>query len=69
MSDKARYEEYLEAELEAAAVYRVLADAEEDEGRRDIFEELRASEMKHAGRWAEKLGMSAAEVEPQRVCR
>ena len=65
MRDKARYQEYLEAELEAAAVYRVLADAEEDEGRREIFEELRASEMKHAGRWAEKLGMSAAEVEPR----
>ena len=65
MNDRARYEEYLEAELEAAAVYRVLADAEEDEGRRQIFEELRASEIKHAGRWAEKLGMSAAEVEPR----
>ena len=65
MNDRARYEEYLEAELEAAAVYRVLAESEEDADRRQIFEELRASEIKHAGRWAEKLGLSAAEVEPR----
>ena len=63
--DRARYEEYLKAELEAAAVYRVLAGVEEDAGRREVFETLQDSELVHAGRWAEKLGLDATEVEPR----
>lgn len=63
-ADVTRYEEYLKSELEAAAVYQVLANAEEDTVRRDVFEKLMNSELVHAGRWAEKLGQDASAVQP-----
>ena len=62
--DADRYKEYLEAELEAAAMYRAMAAAEKDATRAGIFERLVEAEMRHAARWAEKLGIDASTVEP-----
>jgi len=59
----ARYKGYLESELEAAAMYTALAEVEDDPARAEIFRKLVDAEMKHAGRWAEKLGMDLAHLE------
>jgi len=61
-SSDARYKEYLEAELEAAAMYTALAEVEDDPARAEIFRKLVDAELKHAGRWAEKLGMDPANL-------
>jgi len=58
----ARYRKYLESELEAAALYTALADVEDDPARAEIFLKLVDAELKHAGRWAEKLGMDPAQL-------
>lgn len=59
-SDDARYRGYLKAELEAAAVYTALSEIEDDPGRAEIFRKLVDAELRHASRWAEKLGMDPA---------
>jgi VIT1/CCC1 family predicted Fe2+/Mn2+ transporter len=59
-----QYREYLKSELEAAAVYSALADTEKDPGREEVFRKLVDAEMRHAARWAEKLGMDPAGLEP-----
>lgn len=63
-SDQLRYQNYLESELEAAGMYKILLDAEPDLVRRGIFKRLFESEMKHANRWAEKLGLDNSDVRP-----
>ena len=59
-ADDARYKQYLGAELEAAAMYTALAEIEDDPARAEIFRRLVDAELRHAGRWAEKLGMDPA---------
>lgn len=61
---KKQYESYLDAELEAAAMYEVLAEIEDNPERATIFRELVAAEMRHAARWAEKLGIEPSTLEP-----
>ena len=61
---QARYKKYLEAELEAAATYTSMAEIERDPSRTEIFEDLVKAEMRHASRWAEKLGMDVSKLEP-----
>ena len=66
--DRARekqYREYLKSELGAAAIYSALAEAERDAARADVFERLVQAEMRHAARWAEKLGIDADSLEPK----
>ncbi len=58
-----RYRMYLESELEAAAMYKSLAEAEKDSERVEIFEGLVEIEMRHAARWAEKLGIDSSSLE------
>lgn len=65
-SRTARYREYLKAELEAAALYRSMAEVEPDPRRAQVFERLVQAEMRHASRWAEKLGMDTATLQPAR---
>ena len=60
---KARYRTYLRLELEAAATYRAMADADSDTDRAQVFHRLVEAEMRHASRWAEKLGMDASTLE------
>ena len=62
-----RYRDYLEAELEAAALYERLAEVEPDRDRAVVFRGLVAAELRHAARWGEKLGMDSAKLEPIRV--
>ena len=60
----ATYKEYLKGELEAAAVYEAMAEAEADSERAKVFQQLAQAEMRHASRWAEKLGMDPATLVP-----
>ena len=67
--DRARnrqYREYLKGELEAAAIYSMLADAEEDAERASVFRGLMQAEMRHAARWAEKAGIDPSSLEPRK---
>ena len=63
-SRQATYRRYLKAELEAAAMYRLMAAVEQDGDRSKIFEELFDAEMRHASRWAEKLDIDPSNLEP-----
>ena len=45
-------------------MYAALADVENDSGRADIFRKLEDAELRHAGRWAEKLGLDPSHLEP-----
>ena len=62
---KKQYREYLKSELEAAAMYTALAEAESDISRAKVFQDLVDAEMRHASRWAEKLGMDPLALEPR----
>ncbi len=62
--DEKKYREYLKAELEAAAMYRALAEAEHDPSRAETFRSLMDAELRHASRWAEKLGLDPDAVRP-----
>ena len=63
---KATYRKYLKGELEAAAVYEAMADTEDNSERADVFRQLAQAEMRHASRWAEKLGMDPDTLVPSR---
>jgi len=58
-----RYQANLDDEIDGIAIYRLVAEAEKDQERRRIFEELSAVEERHAGVWREKL--REAGVEPR----
>jgi VIT1/CCC1 family predicted Fe2+/Mn2+ transporter len=60
-ADLARWRANLRDELEGAALYRALAEAERDPVRKDLFLQLSRAEAEHAGTWREKL---AAAGEP-----
>jgi VIT1/CCC1 family predicted Fe2+/Mn2+ transporter len=62
--DERRYKEYLKSELEAAATYQALANAESDADRASAFRSLMEGELRHAARWADKLGLDADVVKP-----
>lgn len=63
-SDMKRYKEYLNAELEAAAMYQILANNDHSPERAEIFSQLMESEMRHANLWADRLGISANSIKP-----
>ena len=62
--DNDKYRAYLKAELEAAAMYRTLAEVDKGTFREEIFLELVEAELRHASRWAEKLGLDLSQIEP-----
>ena len=62
-----RYKRYLEAELEAVALYSGLAKAEKDPQRAQVFQRLADMEEGHADRWAQKLGMTSSDLETYRA--
>ena len=45
-------------------MYMAMARAEKDSNRATVFQKLAESEMRHASRWAEKLGMDVTKLEP-----
>ncbi|HLF08117.1 MAG TPA: VIT1/CCC1 family protein [Dehalococcoidia bacterium] len=51
----ARFKQYLLAEWEAAALYRALADAEQNDERAAVLRELASMEDRHAAHWRAKL--------------
>ena len=61
-SDANRYKEYLRSEIEAASMYKILAQFETDPEKSEIFEQLSQSEIKHAQHWSEKLGNPTTDV-------
>lgn len=65
VSRESWYKEYLKAELKTAGMYRAMAEVEKDPGRSEIFQRLVTAGMGHASRWAERLGINPAELEPQ----
>ena len=50
-----RYKDNLRDELEGAALYQALAEAEADPVRKDLFLQLSRAEAEHAGTWRAKL--------------
>ena len=64
---KKRYKQYLKSELEAAAIYRAMAKVEKDSSRVEVFERLMQAEMRHAFRWADKLGIDRSHLEPAQI--
>lgn len=67
--EKARYREYLASELEGAGLFNILADLEPDPERGKLFRDLAQSELRHASRWAEKLGISLESIKPRYTLR
>ena len=45
-------------------MYRAMAEVESDAGRAEVFTKLVEAEMRHASRWAEKLGMDPTQLQP-----
>ncbi len=62
-ADLRRFQANLDDEVDGIAIYRLLAEAEADEERRSIFEELAEVEVHHADVWRKKL--REAGVEPE----
>ncbi|MSP78254.1 MAG: rubrerythrin family protein [Dehalococcoidia bacterium] len=67
--EKARYQEYLASELEGAGLFQTLANVEPDPERSELFRDLAANEIKHATRWAEKLGVPIVSLRPTYTLR
>ena len=66
-SRRDQYKDYLKSELEAAAMYKFMALSEKDSDKAKIFENLVEAEMRHASRWAEKLGLDPSKLEPAKA--
>src|SRR4029450_9079887 len=62
-SDTKRYRDNLRDELNGAALYTALADAERDPVRKDLFQQLAQAEATHAQFWREKLGAAGLKEE------
>jgi hypothetical protein len=54
-ADLGRYRANLRSELDGAALYRAIAQAEPDPARRAVLIELSRAETRHAAFWREKL--------------
>ncbi len=50
-----RYREYLQGEIDGAALYHALADAERNPNRAAVLRKLAETEERHAAHWAERL--------------
>ncbi|HYA20982.1 MAG TPA: VIT1/CCC1 transporter family protein [Burkholderiales bacterium] len=56
ITDIRRYQNNLRDELDGAALYAAMAEAESDPVRKDLFVQLSQAEAEHAKFWKEKLG-------------
>lgn len=63
-ADSERYRRNLRDELDGAALYAALADAESDAIRKDLFRQLSQAEASHAKVWSEKLRAAGIETVP-----
>ena len=55
----------MNGELEAAAIYKLLADKDNNLDRGEIFLELHESEMRHAVKWANLIGIDEDNIKPK----
>lgn len=60
--DIKRFRENLKDEVDGAALYRLLADAEKDPHLKEVYSRLAASEDRHLALWRSKLEEAGAEV-------
>jgi VIT1/CCC1 family predicted Fe2+/Mn2+ transporter len=65
-SELKRFRTNLSDELDSAALYETLADAEHDAERKQVYAELAASERDHARVWSEKLRANGVNVRTHR---
>jgi len=63
-SDIKRYQKNLRDELDGAALYTMIAAAESDPVRKDLFLQLAQAEAKHAALWREKLTAAGIKEQP-----
>src|SRR5579883_696885 len=59
-ADLARYRASMRSELDGAALYRAIAQAEPDPARRAVLLELARAESRHAAHWRDKLRAAGA---------
>ncbi len=64
--DQARYRANWQDEIDSAALYRVLAEKEDQPQLAEVYRRLAAVEDKHAGFWEDKLRAAGATVPPRR---
>jgi VIT1/CCC1 family predicted Fe2+/Mn2+ transporter len=64
--DVERYRANLQDELDGAALYAALADAEPDPVRKDLFRQLSQAEASHAKVWRDKLAAAGVEEVPHK---
>jgi len=62
-----RYRANWQEEVDSAARYQAMADAERDPGRAQVYRDLAAMEEKHAGFWEKRLSQAGAPVGPRRL--
>ncbi len=65
-SDQKRYRANWQDEIDSAAIYRVLAEKEDQPQLAEVYRRLAAVEEKHAGFWEDKLRAAGATVPPRR---
>ncbi len=68
-TDQGRYRSNLQDEVDGAAVYDALADAEKDEKVAGVYRRLAAVERSHAQFWARRLGREAPGAKPSARAR
>ena len=66
-SELKRFRSNLSDELDSAALYETLADAERDAERKQVYNELARSERDHARVWSEKLRSNGVSVRMHRA--
>lgn len=66
-SSRARYRAHWQDEVDSAALYLALAEAEADPRLGEVYRRLAAAEEKHAAFWEARLRESGAEPPPRRV--
>lgn len=65
--DLARYRANWQGEIDGAALYRTLADAEAQPQLAEVYRRLAQTEEKHAAAWEEKMQTAGATVPPRRL--
>lgn len=64
-----RYREYLQAEIDSAFLYRVLADLEQSEQLAEVYRRLAETEERHAEVWRSRLRAANAPSMPEQPTR
>ena len=65
-ADVARYRTNLQGEIDGAALYRALAQAESRPQLAEVYGRLAATEERHAGHWEAQLEAAGASIPPRR---